>query len=114
MPKQIKCILDWKNNQRACTSQYGQALRKRMDPLEGFLFTNPENKFPVIFEVCATDAPKSYVIILAAQSYKSPNGPCFYTKKIPLQRHAVLCLILFGMKGRESDLLTHVLHLYII
>ena len=35
------------------------------------------------------DAPKSYVIILAAQSYKSPNGPninfvlratCFYTK----------------------------------
>ena len=63
MPKQIKCILDWKNNQRACTSQYGQALRKRMDPLEGFLFTNPENKFPVIFEVCATHYLSSQVKI---------------------------------------------------
>ena len=48
MPKQIKCILDWNNNQRACTRQYGQALWKRTDPLEGFSFINHENKFSKI------------------------------------------------------------------
>ena len=38
-----------------------------------------------------------------------------FLHKIPLlSRHPLLCLILFGMKGSESDLLTYVLHLYII
>ena len=50
MPKLIKCILDRNNTQRACTSRYGQALRKRTDPLEGFLFINHENKFSSIFD----------------------------------------------------------------
>ena len=38
----------------------------------------------------------------------------FLHTKIPLQRHTLLCSILFGMKGRESDFPTYLLHYYII
>ena len=37
----------------------------------------------------------------------------FLHKKYHYNGRPLFCLILFGMKGRESDLLTYLLHFYI-